>query len=507
MSTTIGRPADLFDREREWAELSAFVSDPTPGLRIGIVYGRRRQGKSYPLRRLAAATGGFYYQALEHEPAQALAELGERLGAHLGVGRLALADWDEAISSLGRLAPRSGAVLRTAPLGTRPRGDGSIAVGPAVAVIDEFPYLLEKTPELPSLIQRAVDRSKDDGWPAVRLILCGSAISVMADLLEGQGALRGRVQANLLMRPFDHVQSARFWGITDPRLAFRVDAILGGTPGYRELVRSVPSSLEELDAWVIDEVLSPAAALFREDEWLLGEQRGMENRALYLSVLAAVASGSSTQSAIASELGRSQQSVLHPLDALVRSGFLDKDDDVVRQRRPVYRIADPIIRFHHVVRHPRLALFEDRRGAEAWAEAQSSFESLVLGPHFERLAREHVRRTGEALVGAPIVTVGTTVVNDRDDRAAHELDIVALAPGTGRQHRTIRAIGEAKLRALDTGDLARLTRIRTVLHGAEDAHLILVSASGFAAGLESEAAARADVHLVSLEDVYGNDEE
>ena len=131
----------------------------------------------------------------------------------------------------------------------------------------------------------------------------------------------------------------------------------------------------------------------------------------------------------------------------------------------------------------------------------------MLGPHFERLAREHVRRTGKALVGAPIVTVGTTVVNDRDDRAAHELDIVALAPGTGRQHRTIRAIGEAKLRALDTGDLARLMRIRTVLHGAEDAHLILVSASGFAAGLESEAAARADVHLVSLEDVYGNDEE
>ena len=68
------RPIDLFDREREWADLSAFVSDPAPGLRLGIVYGRRRQGKSFLLRRLAAATGGFYYQALEHEPAQVLAD-------------------------------------------------------------------------------------------------------------------------------------------------------------------------------------------------------------------------------------------------------------------------------------------------------------------------------------------------------------------------------------------------------------------------------------------------
>jgi hypothetical protein len=32
----LARPPDLFDRQQEGAELSAFVSDPTPGLRIGI---------------------------------------------------------------------------------------------------------------------------------------------------------------------------------------------------------------------------------------------------------------------------------------------------------------------------------------------------------------------------------------------------------------------------------------------------------------------------------------
>jgi AAA+ ATPase superfamily predicted ATPase len=486
------RPPDLFDRQQEWAELSAFVSDPTPGLRIGIVYGRRRQGKSYPLRRLAAATGGFYYQALEHEPTQALAELGERLGANLGVGRLAFADWEEAVSSLRRLAP----------LGTTPVGGSAMVAGPTVAVLDEFPYFLERSPEPPSLLQRAVDRSRAENWPAVRLILCGSAISVMADLLEGQGALRGRVQSNLLMRPFSYLDSRRFWGIADPRLAFRVDAILGGTPGYRELVRSVPASLGDLDRWVVDDVLSPASPLFREDEWLLGEQRGMENRALYLSVLASVAGGRGTQTAIANQLGRSQQSVLHPLDALVRSGFLEKDDDVVRQRRPVYRIADPIIRFHQVVRHPRTALFEDHRGVEAWADAQPSFQSLVLGPHFEHVARQHIRRVGEPLFGGPIMAVGTTVINDRSERKAHELDVVTLGPSTGPQHRVVQAIGEAKLRELDSGDLRRLERIRTVLRGADDAHVVLASASGFTDELVARAAGRADVHLVGLEDIY-----
>jgi AAA+ ATPase superfamily predicted ATPase len=494
---TLARPTDLFDREHEWEELSKFVSETAPGLRIGIVYGRRRQGKSYPLRRLAAATGGFYYQALEHEPRQALAELGDRLGAHLGVGRLAFADWDEAVQSLGRLAPRPPAGSQSSA-----HGAGSVAGGPAVAIIDEFPYLLERSPELPSLLQRAVDRSKEEGWPAVRLVLCGSAISVRAELLEGQGALRGRVHTNLLMRPFSYLDSKRFWGIADPRLAFRVDAILGGTPGYRELVRSTPSSLADLDDWVVDEVLSPASALFREDEWLLGEQRGMENRALYLSVLATIAEGNGTQTAIANKLGRSQQSVVHPLDALVRSGFLEKDDDIVRQRRPLYRIADPIIRFHQVVRHPRTALFEDRRGVEAWADAHTSFESLVLGPHFEHVAREHIRRVGEQYFGAQIVTVGTTVINDKDDRAAHELDIVALSPGTGPQHRVIEAIGEGKLRQIHSEDLARLERMGTALRGAHEVPIVLASASGFSAQLIGQTATRPEVRLIGLEEIY-----
>jgi hypothetical protein len=157
-----------------------------------------------------------------------------------------------------------------------------------------------------------------------------------------------------------------------------------------------------------------------------------------------------------------------------------------------------------VVRHPRTALFEDRRGVEAWADSQTSFESLVLGPHFEHLAREHIRRVGEKHFGAPIVTVGTTIINDKDERAVHELDIVALGPGTGPQHRVVEAIGEAKLRQLHSEDLARLDRIGTALRGAHDVRVVLASASGFSAQLIGKAATRPEVHLVGLEEIYSD---
>ncbi len=479
------RPSDLFDREQAWADLSTFVSDPAPGLRLGVVYGRRRQGKSFLLRRLAAATGGFYYQALEHEPAQALVDLGERVGAHLDVGRLAFVTWEEALSSIRRL----GASL----------GGGN---GPAVAILDEFPYLLERSPELLSLLQRAVDRSAEEGGPAVRLILCGSAISTMAGLLHGQSPLRGRVFINVLMRPFDHLDSRRFWNLDDSRLALRIHAILGGTPGYRDLVRSVPTSLDDFDSWVVNEVLSPASALFHEDEWLLGEQRGIENRAIYQSVLTAIAGGRSTEAAIARQLRRSQQGVQHPLRALLESGLLRKDEDVLRQRRPFYRIAEPIIRFHQVVRRPRTALFEDGRGAEAWADARQSFDYLVLAPHFEQLARDHVRGTGERIFGVPLRSVGATVVSDRDDGAGHQVDIVALGSGGDDPDRVVEVLGQARLRRLGTDDLEGLERLRGGLPNAADARLVLASASGFTPELVARAETTPALHLATLGDIY-----
>lgn len=485
----LDRPPDLFDREREWAELASFVSDPAPGLRIAVLYGRRRQGKSFLLRRLASATAGFYHQALEHEPAQALAELGARMGEHLGVGRLAFASWDEALAGLQRTA-----------LALRPAGEG-----PAVVILDEFPYLLERSPELVSLLQRAVDRSAGEGMPPARLILCGSAISIMAGLLHGQKPLRGRVFTNVIMGPFDHLDAQRFWHLDDPALALRVNAILGGTPGYRELVRSAPASRADFDAWVVGEVLSPASALFREDEWLLGEQRGMENRAIYQSVLTAIAGGRSTETAIARQLHRSQQGVQHPLRALVESGLLRKDEDALRQRRPFYRIAEPIIRFHQVVRRPRTALFEDGRGVEAWADARQSFEYLVLAPHFEELARHHVRRVGGALFGHPPLAVGSTVVSDRNERAGQQVDIVALGSGAAAGNRVVEAVGQARLREVGADDLERLERIRASLNDAGSAHLVLVSATGFTSELSARAAERPDLHLATLEDVYAQD--
>lgn len=482
-------PPELFDRESEWSDLGSFIDHRGPGTRLALVRGRRRQGKSYLLRRLADVAGGFYYQAVEEQQSQALAGFGAALGEHLSVpgGRLAVDNWEDVLTALGDL-PSQG--------------------GNSVVVIDEFPYLLNHSPELPSLLQRFIDRTRDNGG-ALRLILCGSALSVMAGLLEGTQALRGRASTDVVIGTFDYRTSAEFWGITDPATAFLVHSVVGGTPGYRDLLpANPPQQAADFAEWLAAGPLSPASALFREDDYLLTEERSLSDRALYHSVVAAIASGKTNQTAVAQALGREQRSVQHPLRALEDAGFVTATDDALRSRRPIYRIADPIVRFHHVVTRRDLARFEDRRTAEAWDDAQPRFRTHVLGPHFESLAREFTFRfTSADTVGGQVASVGPAVVNDTAQRTQHEVDVVALARDQDGSSRVL-SIGEAKYstskRTLK--DLVRLDGLRELIAAkqpsAATSRLLLFSASGFERNLTATASERADVELIDIDRIY-----
>nr|WP_322778948.1 hypothetical protein [Frankia sp. Cas4] len=77
----VRRPDDMFDREAEWASLSRFATDATPGATLGVVTGRRRQGKSFLLEAVCEQTGGLYFQATE---AESLRRFGAHLSEHVG---------------------------------------------------------------------------------------------------------------------------------------------------------------------------------------------------------------------------------------------------------------------------------------------------------------------------------------------------------------------------------------------------------------------------------------
>jgi uncharacterized protein len=223
------KPVEMFDRDHEWSALTRFVVDEQPGATLGVVSGRRRQGKTFLLDAVCRAAGGFYFGATEASNAESLRRISAALTEHSQpASPYHFANWFEAVDALLALGNER----------------------PTPVVIDEFPYLARANPELPSIIQEAFRPLREQRTSSrSRLLLCGSALSFMGKLLSGNAPLRGRAGLELIIRTLDHKLAAEFWEITDPRLAVQVNAIVGGTPAYRrEFTRGdTPANVDDFD--------------------------------------------------------------------------------------------------------------------------------------------------------------------------------------------------------------------------------------------------------------------
>jgi len=474
-----GKPSRVFDRGAEWDGLTAFVGRSLPHAMLGIVSGRRRMGKTYLLRALVERHGGFYFGATAGTEAESLRQFSAALAEHVGSPvAFSFGTWDDAISYLFGLADP----------GTRDVSGGSAPEAPFLVVIDEFPYLAKVAPELPSLIQREIDRFQVRE-SRMRLLLCGSAMSVMGGLLASTAPLRGRAQLELVVRPFGYRAAADFWGVAgEPALAARLHAIVGGTPAYRRqfLADDVPTSLGDLDDWICRTVLSPFSPLFREARYLLAEEADIRDTALYHSVLAAS----------------------HPLNVLEDSHLLARESDVFRAGKSQYRITEPLINFYEAVMRPSWARLESGQAAEVWGQAAERFAAQVAGPHFEAVCREYVLGPGRSLLSASLGEVGSGVVTDSKARQQIQIDVAAVESGSGGSRSSVALLGEAKWgTVMGVGHLDRLGRARELLAGrgmdTASCGLACFSAAGFTDALRAEAERRGDVLLIGLDELYG----
>jgi uncharacterized protein len=480
----VAKPGHVFDRDREWAGLIRFAANPHRAALLGVVSGRRRQGKSFLLEALTSATGGLYFPALEETEAVSLRAFAAALVKQgIAVGG-PFRDWGDAI----------GLLL------------SAVHDEPRVVVIDEFPFLVKASPSLPSLIQRELGPGGSGRDSMARLLLCGSAMSVMGRMLAGQAPLRGRASLELLVRPFGYRDAATFWGAEDPRLAVLLHSVVGGTPAYRRefVAFDVPDGPDDFDAWVTRTVLNPQSPLFREAHYLLAEETEIRDPALYHSVLGAIASGNRTNGGIANFVGRKSADLTHPLNVLEDCSLVVKDPDVFRRGRYTYRVAEPLINFYEAIMRPEWFRLEAGYAESVWRGQRPDFLGRVVGPHFESICRTFAQSAGDELFGVPVGEVGAGVVNDPETRSQIEVDVVVFAPAAPGQSRRIVSLGEVKWgEVMGRKHVDRLARARDLLSASFDTNdcvLTCYSAAGFSKELQGEE--ETGLVLVTLDDIY-----
>ncbi|MDA0576681.1 MAG: ATP-binding protein [Verrucomicrobia bacterium] len=395
----------FLDRKDEQARLRQALGADEPGL--AVVYGRRRCGKSTLLQKVVQP-GDVYFLADQREALlqiQAFATAVERVLP--GFAAATYTSWDRLFTALaGRLRGRLN------------------------LFVDEFPYLVQSSPELPSIIQRLIDQpgSQSIGW-----VLCGSSQRMMQGaILDRTAPLFGRAQVILKIRPLPAGWITDALGVA-AREAIAAYAVWGGVPRYWELARPYGSTAEALNALA----LNRNGVLHEEPQRLL--QEDMRSAVQAYSLLSLIGSGCHRLSEIAARLEKPAGSLTRPLGMLIELGYVRKDspwgENVRATKRTLHVIADPFLRFHFRFVLPNRSLLELGETTLTRRAVRDGMPAHIGGV-WEELARESV----------PFLNIGGQRWRSAarwwgagTDRQPLELDVVAES-----EDRKSILIGEAK---------------------------------------------------------------
>jgi uncharacterized protein len=457
---------ELIDRKREQRLLRDAVS-ARPATLI-VMIGRRRVGKSFLLAKTFTGRRIVSFQGDEQNERQHLDLLAEEVGRTLlGTASLAFASWDDALTFLGEQARRA----------------------PLTVILDEFQWLKAAQPALDSIVQRHWDRWDRDDVP-ITLVLSGSALTLMEQMLERGAPLFGRATARPRVEPLDYRDAAAFASTRDPVALLRRWAVLGGTPQYQ--LWAGPGELRRL---VGARILTKDAPLYDEPRHLLREGEGIRDPGTYLAILRAIAAGATTHNAIAQRADVPTGNLARKLERLEDLGYVTPVHALGAggpEGRASYRIDDPFFRFWFRYVAGNRSRLERGRVDEVLDEILLDLDN-VMGWAFEQCCRHWAATyADEAVLGRPR-EIGSWW--SRDGRT--EIDVVGA-----RDHRYV-LVGSCKWRrSADVDVLADLRRQQDALGPkAARAQLVLFARERFSAKLRA-AAKDEDVLLVNATDLF-----
>ena len=351
----------FLDRSEEMSRLAGLLAAPHGTL--GVLYGRRRLGKSRLLEQTLPPSRSVYYVGDERESALQRAGLASEIGRRItGFDKVTYPDWESLLARWWKEA-EAGSVL----------------------ALDEFPALVSAAKEVPSLIQKNLDRHKAKGC---HLLLTGSSQRMMQGLvLDRTAPLFGRAQEILKIVPLPAGWIQRAFRLRSGIQAVEAYAVWGGVPRYWELAADHPN----LSSAIRSLILSPLGVLHEEPRGLLLDD--LRDTAQAASILSLIGRGCHRMSEIAGRIGKPATSLSRPLQRLVELDLVKREipfgTTSRNTKRTLYRIADPFLDFWFRFVEPNRSRLEVRRIGKVASEVERLFPPHVAWI-WEELARASV---------------------------------------------------------------------------------------------------------------------
>ena len=305
-------------REKELSQLNVELS-AWKHKTVVLVYGKRRVGKSTLIKEAAKKFDGV---VVNHMCVTSTFEgnmelIYQSVSEAIGLPNIRFGSLSEMMDYLGMIDKK------------------------VLLIIDEYPYLKQtkKKNEVDSYMQAVIEKLPEN----VKLILCGSYIAMMKELLEEENPLFGRFSLIQHIRDFDYLDAAKFYPELSARDRVAFYAVFGGSPYVLENLDTRMTLKENIERFLL-----PETSLIRshiENVVLKEIQKTFDAR-----ILAIIGNGKKRYSEIRDKIVNSETGLLDKqLKILMDMETIQKTEPINRRsdkKKQFYEIVDNLMRFY-----------------------------------------------------------------------------------------------------------------------------------------------------------------
>ncbi|MGK5082249.1 ATP-binding protein [Bdellovibrionota bacterium FG-1] len=381
LSTSVSAP--FYGRAYEEHQIQTAIHSKRAEL--GIVYGRRRIGKSRLIKQFVKRKGDLYFEALggnretegagAHTTPKQIAHFVRQLAEQTDTPLIQASTWQEAFDAFTRIVVR----------------------GKHYVVFDEFPWMAAERTELVAIVKYYWDRYWSEN-PDFTLVLCGSIMSYMVKHVVHSQILHNRKTFELKLEALPAFEAKKFFGTY--RSQFEISKFLmifGGIPKYLEQINPKLSLADNLDHLCFQR----NGFFVTEFETVFKEQFKVTKT--YEEIVAALSKKSATSEELAKVLKKKTRSAVIPyLSQLERADFIKKFSPTpiglgAGKKTLRYVLWDDWLRFYFIYVQPHLQVIQENTEKGLFNSITDPSIEGFFGRAFENLCFKNLSNIIRAL--------------------------------------------------------------------------------------------------------------
>ena len=297
-----------------------------------------------------------------------------------------------------------------------------------VVVIDEYPYLkaMNDSATVDSVFQNIIDNRLAN----IELILSGSHIGMMKDMLQEKNALYGRFAVTIKLNELNYLEAAKFYPDKTPYDKAAHYAVFGGSPFVNQALNPEAAIREN----IISTILNPMSAVYLYASQLLLSDYSVKINAE--RIFSVIGNGKKRYTEIEDKLDvkktgnlSKQMKSLIDLEIVERNSPINKIGD---NKKSTFEINDNLLRFYFTFIYKNASALQVLEAEAFYDEYIAPALTDFISRRFEGICRDYFSLQVRSGKMKGVRNIGSYYYDDSIHRKNGEFDVaLEFADGYG----------------------------------------------------------------------------